>query len=138
MTITDDNYFDHDADTGIIGRGATMEDSFEQAAQAMFALMGDLSAIQPKITFKIAFEEADIELAFVTWLNQLLAKAQADNVLLSTFHLERKGNLWQGEAKGDRWREDIEHGIDVKGATLTMLSVKAIDGKWEAKCVVDV
>ncbi len=40
-------YFDHDADTGIIGRGATLAEAFVQAAEATFALMCDTDAVQP-------------------------------------------------------------------------------------------
>ena len=37
-----------------------------------------------------------------------------------------------------RLRAGMERGVDVKGATLTMLSVAPTDGGWEARCVVDV
>jgi SHS2 domain-containing protein len=32
----------------------------------------------------------------------------------------------------------MERGVEVKGATLTMLSVKQVEAGWEARCVVDV
>ncbi|MDE2366260.1 MAG: archease, partial [Betaproteobacteria bacterium] len=32
----------------------------------------------------------------------------------------------------------LERGVEVKGATLTMLSVKQAGAIWEARCVVDV
>ncbi len=34
-------YFEHDADIGIIGRGATPEAAFESAAEAVFAIMAE-------------------------------------------------------------------------------------------------
>lgn len=138
MMTTDENYFDHDADIGIIGRGNSLEECFVDAAKAMFALMTDLSSVHPKITVTIEFEESDAELAFVTWLNLLIAKAQADNLIFSTFQIHKTGDLWRGEAGGETWRDDIERGIEVKGATLTMLSVKQVNGMWQARCVVDV
>lgn len=138
MSETSESYFDHEADIGIIGRGKTLEDSFADAARAMFALMGDLSKVRVKQTFSFTFEEPDIELAFVTWLNLLLAEANAKNVIFSHFRIAHQGDHWQGEASGELWREDIERGTDVKGPTLTMLSVKKINGGWESRCVVDV
>ena len=138
MPTIDENYFDHDADIGIIGRGNSLEECFVGAAKAMFALMTDLSNVHPQIAVTIEFEESDVELAFVTWLNLLIAKAQADNLIFSTFQIHKNGDLWQGKALGEVWRDDIERGIDVKGATLTMLSVKQVNGMWEAGCVVDV
>jgi SHS2 domain-containing protein len=133
-----EKYFDHDADIGIIGHGHTLEESFVDAAKNMFAIMADLSKVKPTTSMTFEFEEEDEELAFVTWLNLLIAKAQTDNIILSRFQLKRKGHVWQAQAQGEVWRDDIERGTDVKGATLTMLSVKHINNTWEAKCVVDV
>lgn len=133
-----DNYFEHDADVGVIGYGKSMEACFADAARAMFALMADLSSVHPSHEINLEFEEEDIELAFVTWLNLLIAQAQANNLILAEFALKRTGLLWQGKARGEIWHAGIERGIEVKGATLTMLSVKQKDDLWQAKCVVDV
>ena len=37
--ILPDQYFDHEADIGIIGRGKSIEQAFCHAAHAMFAIM---------------------------------------------------------------------------------------------------
>ena len=47
MLTPDTDYFEHDADIGIIGRGTTVEQAFEAAAQAVFAIVTDLDLIQP-------------------------------------------------------------------------------------------
>jgi SHS2 domain-containing protein len=131
-------YFDHDADIGIIGRGDTMEGAFVSAAEAMFAIMVDLQAVQPEQTVHITFEEQDNEFAFVTWLNLLLAEARERALIFSRFTLEHDGDKWHGQAQGSPWHADLEKGVEVKGATLTMLSVKKVNGLWEASCIVDV
>ncbi|MFI4954837.1 MAG: archease [Gammaproteobacteria bacterium] len=136
--ITEDNYFDHDADIGIIGRGYSLEECFVNAAQAVFALMTDLSAVRSVESVAFEFIEADIELAFVTWLNLLIAKSNADNLIFSQFKITRKNNEWHCQAAGEKWNDTFERGIDVKGATLTMLSIKQNLGFWEGRCVVDV
>jgi len=133
-----ESYFDHDADIGIIGRGKTLEESFEDAAYAMFALMSDLSLVKETQTWHFEFEEDDIELAFVTWLNLLLALSNASESIFSRFEIKKSGSHWQGHAWGEAWREDLIRGIDVKGATLSMLSVKQENGIWQAQCIVDV
>lgn len=133
-----EHYFDHDADVGIIGRGQTLEACFADTALAMFALICDLSEVNGKQTIHLRFEEADIELALVTWLNCLLAESNARNYTFSHFKISRQGDQWLGEASGEAWRDNMTRGTDVKGATLTMLSVKNINAHWEARCVVDV
>lgn len=132
------SYFEHDADIGVVGRGATLEDAFVSGAQAVFSLMTRIESVQPRERIEVRFEEADPELAFVTWINQLLGHAHENGLVLGRFELERDGNKWCGSAWGEPWRAEMERGVDVKGATLTMLSVAQRDGGWEARCVVDV
>lgn len=132
------DYFEHDADIGVVGRGATPEQAFEGAAGAMFAIMADAAQIRPLVRIAFDFSEEDLELALVTWLNRLLAEARQSGLILGRFHLEHGGDLWLGEAWGAPWDSSMTRGTEVKGATLTMLRVKQIDGVWEARCVVDV
>jgi SHS2 domain-containing protein len=131
-------YFEHDADIGVIGRGATLEAAFEGAAEAMFAIMVDAAQVKPLVQFAFAFAEEDLELALVTWLNRLLSEARQRGLVLARFELSRAAGEWQGEAWGAPWDANMERGTEVKGATLTMLRVGQIDGVWEARCVVDV
>lgn len=131
------DYFDHDADTGVIGRGATIEEAFVHAAEATFALMCDPARVEPRERLELEFEEADPELALVTWLNALLAQANARGLALSRFELTRDGARWRGAAWGEPWHAGLERGTQVKGATLTALAVIERPTGWEARCVVD-
>ena len=131
-------YFDHDADIGVVGRGATAEEAFESAAEAMFALMADPASLRDSAEISVSFVEDDLELALVQWLNALLGAAREGGLVLRRFVLSRNGSRWDGRAWGERWRGDTERGVEVKGATLTMLSVKPGATGWEARCVVDV
>lgn len=131
-------YFEHGADVGIVGRGASLEEAFESAARAVFSVMTDLHEVKELATVALEFEEADLELALVRWLNLLLALARERGLALARFWIERDGVRWRGGAAGEPWREGLERGVEVKGATLTMLSVRETGGTWEARCVVDV
>ena len=131
-------YFDHDADVGVIGRGATLEAAFEAAARATFAIMADPAQVRPAETVPVEFEEADVELALTRWLNLLITLAHERGIVFSRFRIERDGAHWRGTASGEPWRPALERGVEVKGATLTMLEVKQGPAGWEARCVVDV
>ena len=131
-------YFDHDADVGIVGRGATLEAAFEAAARSMFALQTDLAQVRPRERLVVEFLEADPEIALVRWLNGLLGRAHERGLALARFALRRNGDQWHGEGWGEPWRAGLERGTGVKGATLTMLSVARDAAGWEARCVVDV
>jgi protein archease len=136
--LTHYTYFDHEADMGIVGHGHTPEAAMESAAEATFALMTDLDQIKPMRRVEVAFDEPDPELALVVWLNRLLAEARAEGLALGEFTLEHLGVHWHGTASGEPWRPDLQRGVEVKGATLTMLAVRQINDEWEARCVVDV
>jgi len=130
-------YFEHDADMGIVGRGASIEEAFEHAAAAVFAMMADPAQIKPRTRVAIEFEETDAEFALVTWLNLLLGQARSHALVFGRFHLRSDGARWSGTAEGEPWRAGLERGVEVKGATLTALAVTQQDGIWEARCIVD-
>jgi SHS2 domain-containing protein len=131
-------YFDHDADIGVVGEGDRVETAFVGAARATFALMTDLEDVRPLSQIDVEFEETDLEYALVTWLNLLLAHAHRDALALGQFELLRDDGHWRGSAHGEPWRGGLKRGVDVKGATLTMLRVACANGRCEARCVVDV
>lgn len=137
------DYFEHAADIGVIGRGASIEQAFAGAATAMFAIMAAPRRLAGEptdttIEAAIDFIEEDVELALVQWLNALLATASEARGVFTEFALRRDGAHWRGSARGVRWRADDERGTEVKGATLTALAVKPTASGWEARCVVDV
>jgi SHS2 domain-containing protein len=59
-------------------------------------------------------------------------------MVFSQFQVQRHGDRWRADALGETWRPSFEKGVEVKGATLTMLSVKQTGAGWEARCIVDV
>ena len=131
-------YFEHDADVGVVGRGKTITQAFAAAAQAVFAIVTDLDAIHSDDELVIEFEESDLELALVVMLNLILGKSRELGMVFNDFHVHHKGDQWQVRMSGEKWHAGLQRGVEVKGATLTMLSVKQSDGMWEARCVVDV
>jgi SHS2 domain-containing protein len=135
---SDTSYFEHDADIGIVGRGTTLEQAFEAAAHAVFAIFTDLDKVQPNESLTLEFDESDPEFALVTWLNLLLGNARERGMVFSRFHIRHDGDQWQANALGEKWQPSFEEGVEVKGATLTMLSVRQIGKGWEARCIVDV
>lgn len=134
----DYRYFDHEADIGIEAEGKTLEEAFEAAALAMFAIMAEPATVIPERRVQLAFDEPDPEYALVTWLNHLLAQARLHGLVFCAYKLERQNGHWQGEAWGMPWQAGADRGTEVKGATLTQLRVEQTARGWRARCVVDV
>lgn len=131
-------YFSHEADIGIEVGGRTPEEAFVRMAEATFFLETDLSSVHPLQTVDISFREEDVELALPIWINRLLSESAIRGLVFCRFQLERSDGDWRGQAFGEPWRADHPRGIEVKGATLTLLSVRRRGGFWKARLVVDV
>ncbi len=132
--------FDHVADIGIRGFGATLEEAFENGARALFSIMvEDLSRIAPEETVPVSCSSFDLTGLFIAWINELLAQADIRGMVFREFTTEITDVNLQGTARGQKWENSVAgRGIEVKGATFTEALVKKKEGLWVAQCVVDV
>lgn len=83
-------YLDHQADVGISAEGRNWQESFEEAARAMFNLIGkqgEKVATRLK-SVEIEVYAKDIETLFVEWLNELLAQKDLAGLFFSDFKIE--------------------------------------------------
>lgn len=131
--------FEHGADIGIRGKGRTLEEAFANGAKALFSLMADLAAVKPLKEIPVACTAPDIEMLFMVWLNELIALADIEKMVLCEFRVTIEENHLTATARGepiDPQRHNL--GVEVKGATYTMLKVAKRDGYFIAQCVVDV
>ena len=91
-------HFPHDADVGVRGFGATAAEAFEQAAQALTAVVTRVE-IEPQIRIEVSCEASELELLFVEWLNAIIYDMAVRAMLFGRFavHIEAKsltGTLW--------------------------------------------
>jgi len=131
--------FEHEADIGVRGFGASIEEAFSNAARAMYSIMLDVDAIQPLVMRSIEVSAPDTELLLVEWLNALLTMSDIERIVFSKFELKLVDNRLIGSAWGeplDRFRHKPV--VEIKGATYHMLSVKLEQGRYVVQCVVDV
>jgi len=131
--------FEHEADIGIRGYGASLEEAFQNAATALFSVMADIGTINREEKRTITVTAPDRELLLVEWLNALLALADIEHMVFAGFEVRIDGNSLCGSAWGeklDRIRHELK--VEVKAATYHMLSVQERDGAYVAQCVVDV
>jgi protein archease len=132
-------HFEHGADIGVRGFGATPAQAFEQAALAMTAVITEPAAVEPREQIRIERDCGDPEILLTEWLNALVYEAATRRMLLSRFSVVIDGSHLTAVAEG----EAVDVGrhrpaVEVKGATFTELKVAQRDGAWVAQCVVDV
>jgi len=132
-------HFQHGADIGVLGRGATLEQAFEQAAVALVAVICDPRRVRPREAVALQCEAPDRELLLVDWLNELVYAMATRRMLFARFRV----HIEDGRLRGEAWGEPLdaarhEPAVEVKGATYTSLEVVQEAGGWRAQCVVDV
>lgn len=133
-------HFEHGADIGVRGYGATKAAAFEQGALALTAVIAALDDVVPRVRVDLACEAGDDELLFVAWLNALIYEMAVRRMLFSRYAVTIDGAHLHARA----WGEAISlarhrPGVEVKGATFTALRVaRGESGGWLAQTVVDV
>lgn len=133
-------HFQHMADIGVDGHGATLAEAFAQAALAMTAVITDPSRVRPEIAIAVSCSAPDEELLLADWLNAWVYEMATRNMLFSRFEVTIQGHALRGTG----WGEPVDvlrhqPTVEVKGATYTELSVfQDADSTWHARCVVDV
>jgi len=132
-------HFEHEADIGVRGVGATRAEAFEQAALALTAIVTEPGRVRALEKVELACEAPDIELLLPDWLNALIYEMAVRHMLFGRYRVEISGSNLKGWAWGEA--VDLERhrpAVEPKGATYTGLSVRSEDGAWVAECVVDV
>ncbi|MDP2761284.1 MAG: archease [Sideroxyarcus sp.] len=133
-------HFPHQADVGVRGLGATLEQAFEQAALALTAVITDPADVAPREMLRLSCDTPDTELLLVDWLNLLIYEMATRNMLFSRFEVHLEGNSLTAQVWGEAL-DVARHrpAVEIKGATYTELKVaRQSDGGWLAQCVVDV
>ena len=133
-------HFRHGADIGVRGFGPTQAAAFEQAGLALTAVVTDPARVATTEAVEVSCTSADSELLLVDFLNALVYEMATRRLLFGRLEVR----LDEGRLAARAWGEPVdvsrhEPAVEVKGATLTALSVaRQPDGGWLAQCVVDV
>ncbi|MBI4675394.1 MAG: archease [Chloroflexi bacterium] len=126
---------DHTADWAFRAYGSTLQELFENAAYAIFALEGALDA-QSTLTREIKVEGVDREALLVNWLNELLFLQETKHETFQKFNFT--------EFSDTKLKATI-HGAPakavtkfIKAVTFHDLKIEQTDKGWQATIVVDV
>jgi tRNA nucleotidyltransferase (CCA-adding enzyme) len=132
-------HYDHRADVGVRGFGATPAEAFEQAALALTAAVADPASVRPLERVELRCEAPDDELLLAAWLNALVYEMATRRMLFSKFRVR----IADGKLSAEAWGEPVlaarhHPAVEVKGATYTTLKVARHGEGWLAQTVVDV
>ncbi len=121
---------DHTADVGIIAYGADMNQTFANAARALFSLIIELDSVKEVLYRDIELTASDQESLLVEWLNELIYLFDAEMVIFNRFDItELSDTRLRARSYGekvDSSRHKLKTGV--KAATYHMLKVDKTDG----------
>jgi len=135
--------FEHKADVGVRGIGATEGKAFGECAKAMFSAIADLKKIRAKNSSEIELQAENQEELLMKFLNELLFLKDSKGMLYSSFnvYITAGGSGFSLHAKvGGEKIDPKKHALhgDVKAATYHQLRVAKEGNAFVAQCVVDV
>lgn len=131
---------DHTADVGLRIEAPTREVLFEEAAQALMALIvEDPASVEERETLDFALAADDPADLLFDWLQALLVAVELRRVLFSRFQVTLEGRGLHASASGERIdpaRHRLAH--EVKAITYHALALRATRDGWLAEVVVDI
>lgn len=133
-------HFEHKADIGIRGFGATPAAAFAQCALALTAVITDPALVAPCTAVTLACAAPELDALLLNFLDALLLEMDLKKMLFSRFEVQ----IADGKLTATAWGEAVEPArhqpaVEVKAATYNSLAVRQRpDGTWLAQCVVDV
>lgn len=136
---------EHPADVGFLAFGRTLPDLFENAVLAMCSLACAPKKIEARTQREIAARGADIESLLYAWLAEILAVADAEQLVLRracVTALRAPKQDEPGEVRGVAYGEAFDRerhsaGTYIKAVTLHQFAVERTGDGWRARVFLD-
>jgi len=136
---------EHPADVGFLAYGESQENLFENAALAMCSIACAQEQIEEREEREIAATGADVESLLYSWLTEILAVADAEQLVfrraiiseLREPQTSSPGSV-RGFAYGERFdRSRHAAGTYIKAVTLHQFAVERTSGGFRARVYLD-
>ena len=130
------------ADLAFEAKGATYDELFQHAAEAVFAALCRLSTVERKVERTIDLTARSVENLLYDFLSEIVYLKDADGLVFSAADVRvKKGVPWSLHAV--IWGEPIQPekhalGSDVKAVTMHMLKVWTQKERYYARVILDI
>jgi len=131
--------FEHTADIGLIARGRTLQEVFANAASGLVDLTVDPEGLREVTSVQITVSARDREALLVAWLNELLYLLDTRRFLPRQSRItDLSDTALTAELVGDTV-DPTRHAVRrmIKAATYHGLSLREVNGLWEARVILD-
>lgn len=131
--------FEHTADIGLLARGRNLAEVFANAADGLVDLTLDPVGLREETRVRVTVTARDREALLVAWLNELLYLLDTRRFLPRR---SRITDLSDTHLVADLAGDTVDPGRHavrrmIKAATYHALSLRQVDGVWEARVILD-
>jgi SHS2 domain-containing protein len=137
------SFIDHTADVAADLDGASLGELFASGAQALTDTITDLATVRPLVTTAVTLEAPTVEDLLVDWLNELLYRFEARNMLPreASVTIAERDARWHLDATvtGEPF-DTVRHPyrVAVKSATYHGVNITHREGTWTTRVVFDI
>jgi len=136
-------FLEHVSDAFIAAYGKTLEEAFQNAAEAMFQTMIETRTVALRLEETVTAEGRDREALLYNWLETLLLKFDMEGKVYSKFEVEKieKRNsefALKAKIRGEPYdAKKHEPKVEVKAVTYHQMEIKEQKGGYELKFILD-
>jgi len=137
-------FFEHTADVEFEAYGKNLEETFENAALAMFETITDTKKIRKKIKEEFSIKSENLESLLYDFLEELIILHETKNIVFSRFKVKfiKKENAkfsLEGYALGEEFdRKKHESKAMVKAVTYHQMRIGKKDDNYFVHVVLDI
>jgi len=136
-------WVEHPSDIGFRAFGRDLAEAFESAALALFEVMVDTGAVEPREMIEVELEAEDGKALLYDWLDKLIYFRDSDNKVFSKFDVKitkaKKGLRLSATARGETFNPSKHtERTAVKAMTYHMMEIDERLGNCYVQAVVDI
>ncbi len=140
--MTGYTFLEHMTDAFIEAYGASLEETFSNAARGLLDTMIDIKTVEDKLEEKFEVQGRDLESLLYNWLEAVLIKVERDGLVFSSFDVKIRKDDEEFQLKGTGKGEELDlkkhkPKTEVKAVTYHMMSFKEEDGRVLARFLLD-
>jgi SHS2 domain-containing protein len=130
---------DHTADERVRVTASDQAQLFERAAWAMFDVLTDVPAVEPREELDVRVEADDVEALLVRWLSELNYLHLTGHMLFSRFRVTEVTDRELTARVGGEHIDPARHVVktEIKAVTFHALRVAQEAGAWTAEVLFD-
>lgn len=128
---------EHTADIGIIARGASLDELFENAAYGMFDLMFDLGTVESVTTVEVTIAGDEPAELLYRWLSELLYRFETEDMVWCSFSVTIGDGL-SAVVRGAGIEAAELRGAPIKAVTRHNLTLQHHGREWTSTVLFDI